>query len=250
MKKVLLLLCLLIGVMGSSVVKADVITSASQLSNTKVYTIRTTRGYMTLNTAQTMIVSSHKSDGGTVNDAAATDAESKYFGIINYDGKYFLYSPKLNKFARLVNQNLYMDYTDRGIALDITTDGSGNPDGSKLRFFAHGIGSEGYSKWCLNNNNSGGLVLNSYNGAEAGNTVSIEEVNGETLDIDAAMEVFNGAPQFYDMHKVYNITNKRITKWTANSGNTGLTGTSTYSGSAAEQHSSNPYAQTPSYRSR
>ena len=232
MKKILLLLCALLGTIGA---KADVITSASQLSNTKVYTIRTTRGYMTLNTAQTMIVSSHKSDGGTVNDAAATDDESKYFGIINYDGKYFLYSPKLNKFARLVGQNLYMNYTDRGIALDITTDGSGNPDGSKLRFFAHGIGSEGYSKWCLNNNNSGNLVLNGYTGAEAGNTVSIEEVNGETLDIDAAMEVFNGAPQFYDMHKVYNITNKRITNWTANSGNTGLTGTSTYSGSAEEQ---------------
>ncbi|MBO7119380.1 MAG: hypothetical protein J6W03_03565, partial [Bacteroidaceae bacterium] len=204
--------------------KADIITAASQLSNTKVYTIRTNRGYMTLNTDQTMIVSSHSSNGGTVNANAATDDASKQFGIINYDGKYFIYSPKLKKFACLRNQNLYM-YTDRGIALDITTDGTGNPDGSTLRFFAYKIGSEGYNKWCLNNNNGGNLVLNNYTTAEGGNTVTIEEVAGVTLDIDAAMAVFNGAPFFYDMHKVYNITNERLTNWTANAANTGLTGT-------------------------
>ena len=220
MRKFLFLLCTLL---GTARAWADVITSASQLSNTKVYTIRTTRGYMTLNTAQTMIVSTHSSNGGTVNSNAATDDASKQFGILNIDGKYFIYSPKLNKFACLQGQNLYM-YTDRGVALDITTDGQGNPDGSKLRFFAYKIGSEGYSKWCLNNNNAGNLVLNSYTGAEAGNTVSIEEVAGVTLDTDAAMAVFNGAPHFYDLHKVYNITNARLTQWTANADNTGLTG--------------------------
>ena len=229
-----ILLAAVLCVVGGVKMMADVITSASQLSNTKVYTIRTTRGYMTLNTAQTTIVSSHKSDGGTVNDAAATDDASKQFGIINYDGKYFIYSPKLNKFACLQGQNLIF-YNDRGVALDITNNGSGNPDGSKLRFFAHGMGSEGYNKWCLNNNNSGSLVLNSYTTAEAGNTVSIEEVAGATLDIDAAMAVFNGTPHFFDPHKVYNITNGRITNWTANSGNTGLTGTKAYSGATDAQ---------------
>lgn len=224
MRKIKLLFAAMLCIVGIGTMKADIITSASQLSNTKVYTIKTNRGYMTLNTDQTMIVSSHSSNGGTVNTNAATDDASKQFGIINYDGKYFIYSPKLNKFACLRGQNLYL-YTDRGIALDITTDGTGNPDGSTLRFFAHKIGSEGYNKWCLNNNNGGNLVLNNYTTAEGGNTVTIEEVAGVSLDIDAAMAVFNGAPFFYDMHKVYNITNERITNWTANAANTGLTGT-------------------------
>ena len=204
----------------------------SQLSNTKVYTIETTRGFMTLNTAETMIVSSHKSNGGTVNDAAATDDASKQFGIFKFEDKYFLYSPKLNKFAYLQGENLVFG-NDR-IALDFTHDGAGNPDLSFLRFFAYKIGSEGSNKWCLNNNNSGNLVLNSYNGAEAGNTVTIKEVEGETLDEATVLAAFNSTMPF-DPHKVYNITNKRVTKWTANAENTGLTGTTAYAGASAEQ---------------
>ena len=237
MRKIKLLLAAMLCIVGTGIVKADVITSASQLSNTKVYTIKTTRGYMTLNTAQTMIVSSHKrtsTDGDTPNTDAATDDASKQFGILNIDGKYFIYSPKLNKFACFQNWNLML-YTDRGVALDITNDGNGNPDGSKLRFFAHGMGSTGYNKFCLNNNNGGNLVLNSYNGAEAGNTVSIEEVAGVTLDVDAAMAVFNGTPDYFDPHKVYNITNARVTQWTANSDNTGITGTMDFTGASAAQ---------------
>jgi hypothetical protein len=235
MRKIKLLFAAMLCIVGIGKMNAEVVTAASQLSNTKVYTIKTERGYMTLNTAQTTIVSSHKSNGGTVNEDAATDDASREFGILNIDGKYFLYSPKLKKFASLHQSwNLYM-FNDRGIALDITSDGSGNPDGSKLRFFAHGIGSEGYNKWCLNNNNSGGIVLNTYTTAEGGNTVSIEEVENGTLDIDAAMEVFNAAPDYYDMHKVYNITNVRVTKWTANSENSGLTGTKAYAGASDEQ---------------
>ena len=234
MRKIKLFLAAMLCIVGTGMVKADVITAADQLSNTKVYTIKTTRGYMTLNTAQTMIVSSHKSDGETVNDDAATDDASKQFGIIEFNGKYFLYSPKLNKFASLQNQSLVFK-NDRGIALAITTDGKDNPDGSTLRFFAYKIGSEGSNKWCLNNNNSGNLVLNSYNGAEAGNTVSIEEVAGKTLDTNAAMTVFNSKPDFSDPHKVYNITNKRVTNWTANSENKGLIGTTAYANATNEQ---------------
>ncbi|MBO4839724.1 MAG: hypothetical protein J5524_01330 [Bacteroidaceae bacterium] len=234
MRKIKLLLAAMLCIVGTGMVKADVITAADQLSNTKVYTIKTTRGYMTLNAAQTMIVSSHKSDGGTVNDDAATDDASKQFGIIEFNGKYFLYSPKLNKFASLQNQSLVFK-NDRGIALAITTDGKDNPDGSTLRFFAYKIGSEGFNKWCLNNNNSGNLVLNSYNGAEAGNTVSIEEVVGKTLDTNAAMTAFNSKPDFSDPHKVYNITNKRVTNWTANSENKGLIGTTAYTDASNEQ---------------
>ena len=60
MRKFKLLLASVLCIVGIGTAKADVITAASQLSNTKVYTIRTTRGYMTLNTDQTMIVSTHK----------------------------------------------------------------------------------------------------------------------------------------------------------------------------------------------
>ncbi len=234
MRKIKLLLASVLCIVGIGTAKADVITAASQLSNTKVYTIRTTRGYMTLNTDQTMIVSTHKSDGGTVNDAAATDDESKQFGILKIDDRYFIYSPKLDKFAWLQGETLVLK-PGRGVALDITTDGAGNPDGSTLRFFAYKIGSTGWYKWCLNNNNSGSLVLNSYNGAEAGNTVSIEEVEGKTLDEATVKAALNATPEYADPHKVYNIINKRMTKWTANAGNTGLTGTTAYADASAEQ---------------
>ena len=233
MKKILFLFCALLGLTVGA--KADVITSASQLFNTKVYTIKTTRGYMTLNNDQTMIVSTHSSNGGTVNTNAATDDASKQFGILYIDGKYFIYSPKLNKFACFEGWNLKF-YSDRGVALDITNDGNGNPDGSKLRFFAHGMGTDPtYSKFCLNNNNSGNIVLNNYTTAEAGNTVSIEEVAGVTLDEDAAMEVFNGPSDVYDQHKVYNITNERVTQWTAKSDNSGITGTKDYSDASQDK---------------
>ncbi|MBO7120018.1 MAG: hypothetical protein J6W03_06840, partial [Bacteroidaceae bacterium] len=64
MRKIFLLLTAMLSIVGIGEMKADIITAASQLSNTKVYTIRTNRGYMTLNTDQTMIVSSHSSNGG------------------------------------------------------------------------------------------------------------------------------------------------------------------------------------------
>lgn len=227
MRKIKLLLASVLCIAGFGTAQADIITAASQLSNSKVYTIETTRGYMTLNTAGTQIVSSHSSTMANVNSNAATDDESKQFGILLIDGKYFIYSPKVNKFAELSGWNLGL-YASRGTALTITTDGAGNPDGSTLRFFAYGMGSEGYNKFCLNNNNSGDIVLNSYVIAEAGNTVTIKEVEGVTLDTDAALAVWNGTPEYFDPHKVYNITNKRITKWTANEAGTGLTGTSTY----------------------
>ena len=120
--------------------------------------------------------------------------------------------------------------------LEITNDGTGNPDGSKLRFFAYKFGTNGGNKFCLNNNNSGQLVLNNYTTAEAGNTVTITEVPGASFNLSDAMDVFNAAPSdIYDQHKVYNITNKRITKWSANSTNDGLIGTSAYSGSTDAQ---------------
>ena len=200
-----------------------------QLSNSKVYTIRTTRGYVTLNTAQTMLVSSHTTDGGTVNSNAATDDASKQFGILNIDGKYFIYSPKVNKFAEFSGWGLGL-YTDRGTALYFTGDGS---DNLKHRIFAYGMGSEGDKKFCLNDNNSGDIKLNTDTTASDGNRLSIEEVEGVTLDTEAALAVWNGTPDYFDPHKVYNITNSRITHWTANEAGTGLTGTSTYSGASA-----------------
>lgn len=235
MKTFKLLLSSVLCTVGIGMANAgDVITSASQLSNTKVYTIETERGYMTLNKAQTKIVSSHKQTMGTVNDDAATDDESKQFGFFEFEGKYFLYSPKLNKFACLVGGDLYM-YNDRGIALDFANDGIDKPDGSNLRIYAYKMGSEGNSKWCLNNNNSGGIVLDSYTTPEGGNTVSIEEVEGKTLDEATVKAAFNGVPDFFDPHKAYNIKNKRVGTWTANAGNTGLVGTVAYKNATAEQ---------------
>ena len=87
MRKIKLLLSVMLSAMAwTGTMAQTVVTDVSQLSNSKVYTIECPRGTFVLNNDQNAIVSSHKSNGTVVNDAAATDDPSTKFCIIQSDG--------------------------------------------------------------------------------------------------------------------------------------------------------------------
>ncbi len=198
------------------------VTDVSQFSNTKVYTIACPRGSLVLNNAQTALVSSHSSNGANVNTNAATDDESKQFCLIKVGDYYYIYSPKLKMFAGLMGQEVNFT-AHRHVPFTITTDGKDGVDGSVFRLKAT-FNSYNYY---VNNNNSGGIVLNSYSTAEGGNTMTFYEVAGATVNETEVLSALR--TEFLDEHKVYKINNARITSWTANADGTALTGTSTYS---------------------
>ena len=158
----------------------------SYLSNNRVYTIRTPRGYLTLNNAGTCLVSSHKSNGTLVNSNAATDDASRRFGIMYIDGNYYIYSPKLKKFARQDNQTMNF-YATSGIPLMFTYDGIVGVEGSILRMRST------QNVHFINNNNSGYIVLNGYTTPDPGNVLTIEEVPGVTLNESEALSIFYSA---------------------------------------------------------
>ena len=198
------------------------VTDVSQFSNTKVYTIACPRGSLVLNNAQTALVSSHSSNGANVNTNAATDDESKQFCIVKVGDFYYIYSPKLKTFAGLMGQEVNFT-ARRHVPFTITTDGKDGVDGSVFRLKAT-FNSYNYY---VNNNNSGGIVLNSYSTAEGGNTMTFYEVAGATVNETEVLSALR--TEYLDEHKVYKINNARVTTWTANADGTALTGTSTYS---------------------
>ena len=223
MRKAKLLLASVLSLMAwTGVMAQTAVTDVSQFSNTKVYTIACPRGSLVLNTGQTALVSSHSSNGANVNANAATDAESMQFCLIKVDDYYYIYSPKLKMFAGLMGQEVNFT-AHRHVPFTITTDGKDGVDGSVFRLKAT-FNSYNYY---VNNNNSGGIVLNSYSTAEGGNTMTFYEVAGATVNETEVLSALR--TEYLDEHKVYKINNARITSWTANADGTALTGTSTYS---------------------
>ena len=219
MKKIIT--CIIIVVLtyiGAAQVKAAVITDPSQLSNTKVYTINTARGYLTLDLENVMLTSTTVRDADSEsetynqyvieNENADQSEEARQFGILNIDGKYYIYSPKLKQFGLLHNASVEF-YSTAGTAFAFTQDGQ---DDGPLRLKIWGWGDDGTQCYYINNN--GSIVLNKYTTVDPGNSLMIEEVPGATLDFDEAMEVFN-SDMWIDSHHVYYIaTNEaRMGQW-------------------------------------
>ena len=93
-RKILLIAVLLIT--GTAASRADVISDPAQLSNTKVYTINTARGYLTLDLENVMLTSTTVCDADSEsetynqyvleNENADQSEEARQFGILNIDG--------------------------------------------------------------------------------------------------------------------------------------------------------------------
>lgn len=221
---------------GTVAAQGAAITDPSQLSNTKVYTIGTSvRGALTLNIEETIAVSTMMRSGekdGEGNDIfmenvnALQDEASQEFGLLLIDGRYYLYSVKLKKFAILHNQTLEF-YPTAGTGLDFSTDGQA---GAPLRLKIPVWGTSGDKAFYLNNNGSGGWVLNTYTSVDPGNSLIIEEVEGKTLDVDEAMSIFNKPNEWMDPHKVYTISTARTAEWGVHTDGFSIVGTNDLAG--------------------
>ena len=208
-------------IVGKGVALADVITDPAQLSNNKVYTIRTARGALILNFDETMLVSSHASNGENENGDVSESEGADQFAILKFGDFYYIYSPLLEQFAELSGQSMVFQ-SRRGTGLTFHDDGN-EFEGTTLRFF---LEEENY---CLNNNNSGGIVLNGWTTADDGNTMAIEEVPGATFDLAKAEEIFGIEKPEYewwallkDMHKVFHLSTPRVGNFCSDSEHTKL----------------------------
>ena len=227
-RKILLIAVLLIT--GTAASRADVISDPAQLSNTKVYTINTARGYLTLDLENVMLTSTTVRDADSEsetynqyvleNENADQSEEARQFGILNIDGKYYIYSPKLKQFGLLHNASVEF-YSTAGTAFAFTKDGQSD---GPLRMKIWGWGDDGSQCYYINNN--GSIVLNKYTTVDPGNSLMIEEVEGATFDLDEAMEVFN-TNQWIDPHHVYYISTNdaRMGQWGVEDDGVTLVGT-------------------------
>ena len=221
------MLAALLCIVGKGVAQAAVITDPSQLSNDKVYTVRTPRGTMTLNYDETKLVSSHASNGQNANEDVSENEEASHFAILKFGDFYYIYSPMLEQFAELTGKDMIFQ-ARRGTGLSFTNDGTCDdlPDGyegSKLRLT---LAEENYF---LNNNNGGGIVLDSWNTPDLGNILAIEEVEGKTFDFSKAEEIFGIEKPEYewwalvkDMHKTFYLSTPRVGNFCSDSEHTKL----------------------------
>ena len=198
-------------------VKADVITNADQLSNAKAYTITSKRGAWTINTAKDKIVSSHTSGGSTANPNASTEEGANKFAICQYDGNYYIYSLFTKKFFA-VSINTGVTNISSGVGAPIKFETTGD---ATYPLKAGSVTETLYA----NNNNSGGIFLDSWTYTDDGNKIAIEEVGDltseETSEINAALDA-----SLMNKHRAYIIAAERGT-WCANAAGTSLATTST-----------------------
>ena len=212
MRKILFLLCTLLATAGAW---ADPISDVSQLLNSKAYTITTARGALTLNQAGTAIVSSLKTNGTVNNDEADTSAEAQEFAICKMGDYFYIYNLKAEKFLTLNNGNTQLsDY--------VTTP-----------FYFHSSGDNNYplnaAIWnderYVNNNNGGGIVINTWKYQDAGNQLAIAEARDlNSTEKTAISTAVNGSP--LNSNKAFTVTAERGT-WCANASGTSLATTVT-----------------------
>lgn len=216
-----IMLAALLCIVGKGVAQAAVITDPSELSNDKVYTISCARGTFILNYDETKIVSSHASNGENENEDVSEDPEATHFAILNFDGLYYIYSPKLEQFASAVDEFKFYSY--KGTGLTFSDDGLEEGYlGSRLRL---GIPEENLF---VNNNNAGLVKVDAWTTADQGNTLAIEEVEGATFDLEKAKEIFKiQKPDYWwkDSHKVFYLSTVRAGNLACNADYSTLIGT-------------------------
>lgn len=197
------------------------VSDASQLSNTKVYAITTARGAWTLNTGGTVLSSTHKKttvDYDTEYDDADQTAAAQEFAIYKQGDYYYIYSLKAEKFVVYSNTNsgapLY-DYAT--IPYKVLTSNN-----SSFPLIISTWDERNYA----NNNNGGGIAINSWKNQDSGNRLAIAETRDLTsAEITTINNALADSP-LLDRHKVFTVTANRGT-WCANAAGTSLATTST-----------------------
>ena len=177
MKKIyLMLISILCVVFGA---QAAAVTDLSQLSNDKLYTIRSERAFLLYSASVTKLASSNGKAVGTV--ARNPQDPNQQFKIENKGGTYYLYSVGAQKYviATGYNANPYM-------ALTITNSGNSTYP------WKLGLGTLYLNSQEANQTNEG-LVIDSWSKTDAGNSYIIEEVTD-----DAEGEGGSSSEEVYD----------------------------------------------------
>ena len=165
----------------------DVVTNLSNLSNSKVYNIKSVRGYLLYSANYTDKLAG--SAGSGVKDAgtASATAAAQQFAIYTVGGKHFLYSVGAKKF---VSSNGNYESTPN-TELSITATGNANnPWLFKLGSNTINMQAKG--------GDAAGCVVNSWATADDGNRLTIVEATlDEATDIESPMvpllqNVYNG----------------------------------------------------------
>ena len=164
-------LMLVLGTGSSYAEVGDVLTTLDQISNSKYYTITAPRGGLVLNSSETGVVSKKKSGGSVDNAEASTEADADKWAILSHDGvSYYLYNVK-NKKVLNADGSMSPNLSE-ALELMLAT----NPDGNYMFKIKKGDNT-------LNNNNSGGFLLDSWSTEDAGNRLTIVEAG----DFDASI---------------------------------------------------------------
>ena len=196
MKKIYLMLFTLLCTVFAA--QAAKVTDLSQLSDDKVYTIRSERAFLLYQSGKLV-----SSNGKTVNATRNPKDENQQFQIKKSGSSYLLYSVGAKKYVMCTAANNVTFNATRGSNLTITsTGGAAYPWKLKLGNF--------YLNSQDPNQTDTGLVVDNWSTTDAGNSYTIEEVTdeeeggGEAADseevydfagfgVEAMLELFNSA---------------------------------------------------------
>ena len=174
MKKIYLMLFTLLCTVFAA--QAAKVTDLSQLSDDKVYTIRSERAFLLYQSGKLV-----SSNGKTVNATRNPKDENQQFQIKKSGSSYLLYSVGAKKYVMCTSANNVTFNATRGSNLTITsTGGAAYPWKLKIGSF--------YLNSQDPNQTDTGLVVDSWSTTDAGNSYTIEEVSDEEEEPSASTE--------------------------------------------------------------
>ena len=201
-QKLFLLLTALLLTAGTRIAKANPITSTSQLSNSKAYTIHTARGYWYVDGDGKLCTSQSTTAPDPIPDTYK-------FAILYENESYYIYSLGAEGMLRRYDDFGRFD-SDMGNAVAFNVDNNGDYHlVAKLKYPQqnNSMGEPLY----INDNGAGSIKLNSWSSPDVGNRLCIEEV--ADFNPTGALAFFTTDKKF-DSHKVYTVTGAR-SDWAA-----------------------------------
>ena len=210
MRKAKLLLAAVLCTVAAGNARAQ-ITDNSQLSNTKVYTVTTPRGaWMVDQTGNRMHY-----DGNYTSSSATPKNDVNYqFAFINHEGHYYLYAPAMKKFVQ-PQKHFRTGYTTPVTLAAESGKVKVKSENSPLTINIGG------AQW----------TWDTWTNYDDGNTVTIvEAADLSAADLNEAISILTGTPDYFDPHKVYTINCERVGNWAASADHNSLSSTLAYPG--------------------
>ena len=210
MRKAKLLLAAVLCTMAAGNAGAQ-ITDNSQLSNTKVYTVTTPRGAWMVDQSGNRM----HYDGNYTSSSATPKNDVNYqFAFINHEGHYYLYAPAMKKFVQP------QKYFRTGYTTPVTL----AAESGKVKV-------KGENSPLTINIGGAQWTWDTWTNYDDGNTVTIvEAADLSAADLNEAISILKGTPDYFDPHKVYTINCERVGNWAASADHNSLSSTLAYPG--------------------